>query len=81
VLDDIEAGLPNGARYSAASAARERAAWRAVVKHAPDKPEKQAREVIATWVRTGCLYEETYDDPVDRKERLGLRVNVVKRPS
>lgn len=81
VLDDIEAGLPNGSRYSAAPKADERAAWRVVVKHAPEKTEKQAREVIKTWLKTGLIYSEDYEDPDQRKPRSGLRVNATKRPS
>ena len=81
ILDQIEGGLPNGSRYSAAPKADDRAAWRVVAEHAPDKTEKQAREVIRSWLRTGALYAEEYNDPTDRKMRTGLRVNPAKRPS
>ena len=81
ILDDIEAGLPNGSRYSAAGKAEDRAAWRVVIKHTPDKTEKQAREIIKTWLKNGTLSTEDYEDPEQRKKRSGLRVNPQKRPS
>ena len=81
ILDDIEAGLPNGSRYSISTGAKDRAAWHVVVRHAPDKTEKQAREVVKAWVKSGTLYTEEYEDPVARKQFLGLRVNQAKRPS
>lgn len=81
ILDDIEAGLPSGSRYSDASAAGDRGAWMVVTRHAPDKTEKQAREVIKAWMKTGTLYTEEYEDPDQRKKRKGLRVNATKRPT
>ncbi len=81
VLDQIEAGLPNGSRYSAAGPARERAAWRVVVEHAPEKTEKQVREIIRAWLKSGTLYEDEYTDPERRAVVKGLRVNAAKRPS
>jgi hypothetical protein len=82
ILDDIEAGCPDGtARYSGSSAAKDRAAWNVVVRHAPDKTEKQAREVIRIWLKSGTIYTEEYEDIAARKKALGLRVNATKRPS
>jgi len=81
VLDDIEKGMDNGQRFTAANAAGKRCAWGAVQRHAPGKTEEQCRKIIAAWVKSGTLYAEKYDDPVDRKERSGLRVNHTKRPS
>ena len=81
ILDDIEAGLPTGSRYSSASNATDRAAWNAVAKRAPEKSEKQARQVIQAWLKSGALYIEEYDDPTARKKLQGLRVNALKRPS
>src|SRR5262252_2762434 len=80
-LTEIDAGLPNGQRYSDVPAARDRAAWPVVHRHCPDRTETQAREIIRTWVRNGVLYREDYDDPIDRKERKGLRLDANKRPS
>lgn len=82
ILDDIEAGCPGGtSRYSTAASAKDRAAWRVVVKHAPDKTEKQAREVIATWVKSGTLFLKEYTDTAARKQFQGLCVNPNLRPS
>jgi hypothetical protein len=80
-LTNIDAGMPNGQRYSDAPNASTRAAWRVVQKHCPDRSEAQCREMIKTWVRNGVLFNEPYDDPVERKERQGLRVDPEKRPS
>jgi AAA domain len=81
VLDDIDQGLGNGSRYSSASNAGDRAAWQVVINHLPQKTEKQAREIVKTWIRNGTLFSEDYVDPVQRKSRGGLRVNSLKRPS
>jgi AAA domain len=80
-LTEIDAGMPNGQRYSGASSARKRAAWTVVQKHCPDRTEAQCREIIRTWVSNGVLYEDEYDDPVERKTRKGLRLDATKRPS
>jgi hypothetical protein len=81
ILDDIDAGLENGCRYSAAGATKNnRAAWRAVQKRYPGKSEVQCRDMVRTWLRNGVLLEEPYHDPVEQKERIGLRVVASKRP-
>jgi len=80
-LTDIEAGMPNGQRYSDAARTSTRAAWQVVQRHCPDRTEAQCREIIKTWVKNGVLYHEDYDDPVERKERKGLRLDPSKRPS
>jgi hypothetical protein len=79
-LTDIDSGLPNGQRYSDAARAPARAAWVVVQRHCPNRTEAQCREIVRTWVKNGLLYNEAYDDPVERRERKGLRVNPVKRP-
>jgi AAA domain len=80
-LTDIEAGLPNGQRYSSASSARKRAAWAIVQKHCPDRTEAQCRQIIRTWVKNGVISEDDYPDPVDRRVRQGLRLDATRRPS
>ena len=80
-LSEIETGIPTGQRYSSASAAGKRAAWAVVQKHVPERTEAQCRQIIAAWLKSGLLYAEDYLDPVDRKQRSGLRVNETKRPS
>jgi hypothetical protein len=81
VLDAIDNGMPNGQRYSAASAATARAAWRVVQEHVPEKTEQQCRAVINAWKKSGLLFSEDYDDPVESKHRAGLKVNPTKRPT
>jgi hypothetical protein len=80
-LDEIDAGLDTGERYSGAPSAKHRAAWPIVRQHCPDKSEEQCREIIRTWIKNGVLVEEPYDDPVQRHERNGLRLDPSKRPS
>lgn len=80
-LDDIEAGMPNGQRYSDASKAGNRAAWPVVQRHCPDRTEPQCREILRTWSKNGVTYSEDYDDAIERKPRKGLRVCHGKRPS
>jgi hypothetical protein len=79
-LTEIDDGMSNGQRFSDASAAQDRAAWKVVQRHCPGKTEGQCREIVKTWLKTGVLYREEYDDPIDRKPRGGLRVNASKRP-
>ena len=81
VLTAIDAGLPDGNRYTDAPNATDRAAWRVVVEHAPTKTEGQAREVIKTWLKNGVLIRHDYDNPATRKPVKGLWANPTKRPS
>ena len=80
ILDDIDAGLPDGERYSNAPNAKTRAAWPVVERQAQGKPEPQCREVIKQWVDHGLLVSETYHSKRDRKDVEGLHVNNAKRP-
>jgi hypothetical protein len=81
VLTEIDKGMPNGHRYSDSATATTRAAWPVVMKHCPNITESQARMIIRTWKQTKVLFPEKYDDPVERKERTGLKVDDTKRPS
>ena len=81
ILTDIDAGLPDGNRFTDAPNVKERAAWRVVVEHAPHKSKAQAREIIKTWIRNGVLMCEAYDNPVTRKLVSGLRVKTEKKPT
>jgi hypothetical protein len=80
ILDDIDAGFPGGNRYSDAPNVTDRAAWRVIQRHC-GKSEGPARQIIKTWVGSGLLVHETYENPITRKEVKGLRVDPVKRPS
>jgi hypothetical protein len=74
ILDDIEAGLANGRRFTSQGKAKEREAWRVVQMRCPGKPEAQCREIIKQWIKAEVLIEERYFDPVVRKERSGLHI-------
>ncbi|MBR0936696.1 AAA family ATPase [Bradyrhizobium jicamae] len=80
-LDEIEAGLPNGQRFTDGPNTTTRAAWRVVQQHCPGRTESQCRDIVRTWARNGLLVSEEYDDPIDRKPRKGFRVIAAKRPS
>jgi hypothetical protein len=82
ILSEIARGMDNGQRYSAAaSAGKDRAAWRIVQRHYPAKTDGQCREIIKAWIKTGLLFADDYEDPVYRKIREGLYVDEAKRPS
>jgi hypothetical protein len=81
-LTEIDAGMPNGQRYTdKGGGTGPRAAWRVLHKHCPDRTEGQCREIIKTWIGNGVLYHEQYDDPIERKKRSGLRLDTTKRPT
>jgi hypothetical protein len=80
ILDAIDAGLPDGERYSSAPRATTRAAWQAVERQTPGKPESQCREIIRQWLANGLLIVEIYQSKKDRKSVEGLRVDNAKRP-
>ncbi len=81
ILDDIDAGLPDGERYTDAPKAQDRHGSVAVLRHLPSKTEPQARKVLRTWVKNGVLDAREYDSPTQRKKRRGLYVNAARRPS
>jgi hypothetical protein len=80
ILTVIDAGLPDGRRYSAHNQAKETAAWNVVLEHAPDKPEEQAKLIIKTWIKNKVLVPEEYQNPITHKAAQGLRVDQSKRP-
>src|SRR5262249_41750547 len=71
ILDKIDAGLPDGNRYTDAPSAKTRAAWKVVLEVLPEKTEAQAREIIKTWVKKKLLEPRPYKDK-DSKEANGL---------
>ena len=80
LLDLIEAGLPDGRRYSVALHANDRAAWRLVQGHVPASSDKEAQAVIDTWLQIGLIENHPYRDPVYRRDSFGLCVNPAARP-
>jgi hypothetical protein len=79
ILDRIDAGMPDGERYSGAPTARTRAAWK-VVADIASKKEGPSREIIKGWLKSGLLKEEPYMTK-KREEAMGLKVDDAKRPS
>ena len=80
ILTDIDAGLPDGQRYSSANAAKSRAAWGVVAEHCPIKSEAMCRKIISTWVENKVLVEREYEDPIRRRKVTGLFLDPLKRP-
>lgn len=76
-----EHGNPSGRRYSSSPRSKDRAAWRVIQKHFPDKSEAQCRKIINAWLESGLLISKEYFDPVDHKMRTGLWVDDSKRPN
>jgi hypothetical protein len=84
ILDRIDAGMPDGNRYSGTKNAKKRAAWPIVVAEVPEITEAQAREVIKEWLRTGVLISKEYMKPSEghgSKPAEGLFVDPAKRPA
>jgi hypothetical protein len=81
ILTTIDAGLPDGNRFTDGPRSSERSAWKIVVEHAPAKTEAQAREIIKTWVKNGVLVSNEYENPKTRKMVNGFHVDNAKRPS
>lgn len=71
-LDRLRARMDDGTRYSTASAAKTRAAWRVLKEISPSLTEGRCREVIKTWEKNGVLTIGPYDDPETRKEAEGI---------
>ena len=81
ILDDIDAGLPDGNRFTDASNVTDRAAWRVIETHCPGKGEGPARQIVKTWLGSGLLIAKDYDNPKTRKPVKGLWVDNLRRPS
>jgi hypothetical protein len=81
MLNEIDAGLPDGNRYTAGQNAGARTAWHIIIKHAPDKTEADAKGIIKAWVKSGLLVSYDYENPATRHKVKGLRVENSKRPS
>jgi hypothetical protein len=81
IIDDIDAALPDGRRYSDSPAAKDRAAWKVVVKHLPDKTEKDAQRVIRKWVKNGVLVSVEYHNAERRETERGLQPTPQNAPA
>ena len=72
VLRKLGAGVGDGRRYSLASAAKDRAAWRAVQEHFHDIAEERCRAIIKEWQKREVFEVGEYDDPVRRDKATGI---------
>jgi len=81
VLCLINAGTPDGRRFSAAPQAKDRAAWRIVQTAVPSLTDKAAQDVIDSWLRTKVLETRSYRDPVDRRHYPGLFLTPLEEPA
>lgn len=79
-LDRIEAGIDGGSRYTA-SRRGETDRWAGtVLMQVLDITEGQAAGMLKTWLKNGVLFAQSYRDPHQRHDRMGLWVNATKRP-
>jgi hypothetical protein len=78
ILNKIDAGPYEGGRYSPSPNAEARAAWPVVQEVCPNLSEKQAKYVIATWLKNGVLVKQNHEDPKDRHDHPSLFIG--KRP-
>jgi DNA polymerase bacteriophage-type len=72
IIGEIDKGLANGRRYSNSNAAKERGAYLAVQKHCPGKTVTQGRTIVTALIKQGKLYEDEYEDPIQRRKQSGL---------
>jgi hypothetical protein len=71
-LDKLRAGMGDGRLYSAAPAAKTRAAWRVLQEICPAQSEKRCRNVIKMWVKNNVLTTGSYYDEKERKDAEGI---------
>jgi hypothetical protein len=79
IFDEINGGLPDGRRYSASNASKDRAAWQVVQRHL-DRSDAEARQIIKNWVQDGVFRTEECVDPIRRRKVPGLFGNPSRRP-
>jgi hypothetical protein len=78
ILNKIDAGPYEGGRYSPAANAKDRAVCPVVQAVCPELTDKQAKHVIATWLKNGVLEKRDHKDPKDSHDHPSLFVG--KRP-
>ena len=79
ILDEIDAGLPDGDRYSDANSAKEKAAWQVVTKYAPSTDKTRAIRIVNKWVKDGPLLKKDYVNSNGDKAK-GLWLDATRRP-
>jgi len=81
VLDAIADGPGEGVRYTHSRRGKDASRWAGtVLVRLFGFTDLQYAKVIETWVRNGVLVRDTYRDPVQRKDRMCVRVVDAKRP-
>ena len=80
ILTDIDKGMDDGNFYTVTNSKTDRAAWQVVQRFAPNKSAGQAREIIASWVKSELLTQFDYVNPKTRQSVKGLKVDSTKRP-
>jgi hypothetical protein len=68
ILNKIDEGMEDGRRYTHVHTARVRGAWHVVMEVESKLNEKQAREIIKTWLKEKVLVSKSYRNEKDRKE-------------
>jgi hypothetical protein len=80
VLNRIDAGMSDGGRYTDSRRhPATRWAGHVIIKNL-GVSEKQAVEMISTWIKNGTLVREEYRDRKEGKDKVGLSVNATRRP-
>ncbi len=81
-LDEIDNGHPRGGLYQQQKRGKKTDRWVGVVliNRLPVN-EAQATLMVSAWMKSGVLVEATYQDPDQRREKTGLRVNDAHRPT
>jgi hypothetical protein len=72
ILDDIDAGMADGRRYSNHHKAADNGAWTVVQRHIEGRTKEEGREMVKVWLENGVLVEKSYEDPKSGKDRTGL---------
>ena len=80
-LDTIRDGVSPGVLFTATNRGGGNNWCGKVLVEAFDVTEKQAKQMISEWLKSGLLWEDTYKHPEWRRNVTGIRVNDGKRPS
>jgi hypothetical protein len=80
-LDRIAAGYAPGVLFRPTQRGGASPRWAGNVLIGDDITEEQAKRIIKAWLASGLLYETTYRDADEGKERPGVLVDDSKRPT
>jgi hypothetical protein len=79
-LDRIGAGLPGGSRYTASRRGETQRWAGTLLIQVCGVTEGQAAGMLKAWLKSGLLFTQSYHDPIQRHDRMGLYVNATLRP-